>query len=293
MPTVSANERDPQPNTPWYRRLWGPVAQRVLASIVAIPLVLLVIWFGGWWAFAALALVTILGLFELEHMLAQEGFHPLIGLSLLLALAFLLGAMFSAWRGQLVDGGFSAIVVISFTWLILRRDLQGALADWALTLAIPLYIGWPLSFLLLLRGSQPGPVPAMWWTLVVLVTIWGFDTAAFFTGRYLGRHKLLPAISPGKTWEGVAGGLVFAIIAAVVVTRPIGVAWYQAVAIGILTGVAGQIGDLAESLVKRQTHVKDSGRFMPGHGGVLDRVDSLLFATLVVYFYVHWGLHML
>jgi len=292
MPTVSENERNTHSQTPPYRRLGGSLAQRVLTAVVVIPLVMLVVWFGGWWAFVAVALITIVSLFEVERMLTAEGFRPLIGLSFLLAFAFLLGAMFPSWHVRLLEGGLSAIIIATFVWLLLRRDQRGAIADWALTITVPVYIGWPLSFLLLLRGSQPGLVPGTWWLLVLLLTVWGFDTAAFFTGRYFGRHKLLAAVSPSKTWEGVAGGLALAIIAAVAVTRPIGVPWYHAIAIGLLTGIAGQLGDLAESLLKRQTHVKDSGTIMPGHGGILDRVDSILFAVLVVYFYAHWGLQM-
>jgi phosphatidate cytidylyltransferase len=276
-----------------YKYLWGPVGQRVLTSIVIIPLVMLVVWFGGWWVFAALSIVIILGMLEIEHMLAQEGFRPLIVLSLLLAFSFLVGAIFPTWRGLLLEGGLSGIMVAALTWLILRRDRRSALADWALTVTLPFYIGWPLSILMLLRGGQPGLVPQTWWALATLITVWSFDSAAFFVGRSLGRHKLLAAISPGKTWEGVAGGLIFAVIAAVILTRPIAVPWYHAIALGVLTGIASQLGDLAESLLKRQTHVKDSGIIMPGHGGILDRIDSLLFAVLVIYFYAHWGLHML
>jgi phosphatidate cytidylyltransferase len=116
--------------------------------------------------------------------------------------------------------------------------------------------------------------------------VWGFDGAAFFAGRYFGRHKLAPHVSPAKTWEGVAGGLVLSIIAALMLTvKPLGVPWYQAILLGILIGLAAVLGDLAESLLKRQTHVKDSGNFMPGHGGMLDRIDSLIFAVIVVYLF--------
>jgi phosphatidate cytidylyltransferase len=125
-----------------------------------------------------------------------------------------------------------------------------------------------------------------WWVLLVLLGVWGFDTAAFFTGRYFGRHKLAPHISPGKTWEGVIGGLVLSIAAGLLITvKPLGIPWYLAGGIGILLGIAAVVGDLAESFIKRQTQVKDSGQMMPGHGGLLDRLDSLLFAVIVVYLF--------
>jgi phosphatidate cytidylyltransferase len=158
------------------------------------------------------------------------------------------------------------------------------MVDWALTLAIAIYLGWPLSFFPLLRGYDVGLSHGAWWVLAVLFGVWGFDTGAFFAGRFFGRHKLAPNISPGKTWEGVIGGMVLSITAALLFTvKPLAVPWYLAILLGILVGVAAVLGDLAESLIKRQTHVKDSGHIMPGHGGMLDRIDSLLFAVIVVY----------
>jgi phosphatidate cytidylyltransferase len=148
------------------------------------------------------------------------------------------------------------------------------------------YLGWPLSVFLLLRGFHVGVSTGLWWVLTVFLGVWGFDTGAFFAGHFFGRHKLAPDISPAKTWEGVAGGLVLSIAAALLFTAwPLGVPWYLAILLGILIGIASTLGDLAESLIKRQTHVKDSGQFMPGHGGILDRIDSLLFAVIVVYIF--------
>jgi phosphatidate cytidylyltransferase len=122
--------------------------------------------------------------------------------------------------------------------------------------------------------------------LTTLLGVWGFDAAAFFAGRYFGRHKLAPTISPAKTWEGVIGGLVFSVLACLLCTvLPLGVPWYIAIVMGICIGTAATLGDLAESLLKRQTKVKDSGQFMPGHGGMLDRVDSLMFAVMVVFIF--------
>ncbi len=125
-----------------------------------------------------------------------------------------------------------------------------------------------------------------WWVLVALIGVWSFDSAAFFAGRFFGRHKLAPRISPGKTWEGVLGGLVLSILVSLLITAgPLGVPWYLGVLLGILIGIAAVLGDLAESLMKRQTHVKDSGQIMPGHGGILDRIDSMLFVLIVVYLF--------
>jgi phosphatidate cytidylyltransferase len=196
----------------------------------------------------------------------------------------------------LLEFDLAAAILISLPWLFLRKNLDGAMVDWALTLAISIYLGWSMSCFLLLRGYEMATIRfvpsfavyprSVWWLLTVLLGVWGFDSAAFFSGRYLGRHKLAPHISPGKTWEGVFGGLVLSIMAALLFTVfPLGVPWYLAVVLGVLLGVFAVLGDLAESLIKRQTHVKDSGQFMPGHGGLLDRIDSLLFAVIIVYIF--------
>ncbi|HEY6542479.1 MAG TPA: CDP-archaeol synthase, partial [Ktedonobacteraceae bacterium] len=180
-------------------------------------------------------------------------------------------------------------LLVTFPLLFFRKQLDGAMVDWSLTLAIAIYLGWPLSLLLVLRGFHMGFSAGLWWLLTLLLGVWGFDTGAFFAGHFFGRHKLAPNISPGKTWEGVVGGLIFSVAAALLFTvRPLGVSWYLAILLGLLIGIAATLGDLAESLIKRQTHVKDSGQFIPGHGGILDRIDSLLFAVIVVYFFAQF-----
>jgi phosphatidate cytidylyltransferase len=274
------------------------VGQRWLTAAIAMPVVLVFAWFGGWLAFVALGLVVLLGTVELHNMLLHVGYRPLVWISFALSILFLIAAMFPSYRLSIIEISLGVSLLVSFSWLFFRKRLDGAMIDWALTMAISLYLGWPTSFMLLLRGYTPAtfqgsgavtlPTGA-WWLLVVLLGVWGFDAAAFFSGRYFGRHKLAPEISPGKTWEGVAGGLVLSITAALVLTVvPLHVPWYFAILLGVLIGMAATLGDLAESLIKRQTHVKDSGQIMPGHGGMLDRIDSLLFAVIVVYIFAQF-----
>ncbi len=269
----------------------GSLAQRWLTAIIAMPIVLAFALFGGWWAFAGATVVVALGTYELYNMLRHAGYRPLIVISMGLNLLFLVAAMFPQQRLVFLESGWSAALFISFAWLLFRKKLDGTMVDWALTLAVPIYLGWPISLALLLRGYQVAwPLPhGVWWILLMLLGTWGFDSAAFFVGRHLGRHKLAPNISPGKTWEGVLGGLVLSIAAAVLFTvLPFGLPWYLAVILGIWIGAAAVLGDLAESLIKRQTHVKDSGNFMLGHGGMLDRIDSLLFVAIAIYVFAQF-----
>lgn len=269
----------------WYRS----VGLRTLTAIVGIPIVLACGWFGGWFAFAASTLVVLLGVYELHEMMLHNGYHPLIAISLLLSLLFLVAAMFPAQRPFLLELGLAFALLVTFPLLFFRKKLDGAMVDWSLTLAIAIYLGWPMSLFPLIRGYQVGISNGFWWLLTLLLGTWGFDTGAFFVGHFLGRHKLAPTISPGKTWEGALGGLVLSIVAALLFAMwPLGIPWYLALLLGVLLAVAATLGDLAESLIKRQTHVKDSGQIMPGHGGILDRVDSLIFGVIVVYFFAQF-----
>lgn len=269
----------------WYRSL----GQRSLTALIGIPIVLVCAWLGGWWAFAACVLLVFMGAYELHRMMLHEGYHPLISISLLLSLLFLVAAMLPQLRSLLLEAGLALALLITFPLLFFRKQLDGAMVDWSLTLAIAIYLGWPLSLIPLLRGFEIGFSDGLWWLLTLLLSVWGFDTGAFFAGHFFGRHKLAPNISPGKTWEGVVGGLIVSVAASLLLTvRPLGVSWYLAILLGLLIGFAATLGDLAESLIKRQTHVKDSGQFIPGHGGILDRIDSMLFAVIVVYFFAQF-----
>jgi phosphatidate cytidylyltransferase len=280
----------PNPNTAnhqWMRSL----LLRVLTGIAGIPVVLGLLWVGGWVLFGGLIVIVGLASYEMHRMLTGEGKRPLSLLSLALSFDFILAAILPTWRLPLIEGGISILLFLTFTWLLLvRKTLAGSLVDWALTMAVPLYIGWPLSFFMLLRGSHPGLNAGFWWVLVVLLGVWAIDSAAFFTGRFLGRHKLTTLVSPSKTWEGAIGGIIGGIGVTLLTTRPLAIPFYHAIILGILISVIAQVGDLAESLLKRQTHVKDSGHLLPGHGGMLDRIDSQLFAVIVVYLYASWVL---
>jgi phosphatidate cytidylyltransferase len=151
-----------------------------------------------------------------------------------------------------------------------------------------LYVGWLLSYLVALRGLDNGRN----WVFFALFTTFASDTAAFFVGRALGKRRLAPQISPGKTWEGAIGGVFGAIIVSLFFILPtpltLHLNWGQAILLGLLVSIFGQLGDLVESLFKRNMGAKDSGRLLPGHGGMLDRMDSIIFAGIVVYYYVIW-----
>ena len=284
-------------HTSWLAAL----SQRVASALVLIPIVIALVFFGGWIAYAGAVVALILGAYELHDMLRHGGWRPLSLIGVGVSIMFLTAARVLALSHDrslvffLLGGGISLLLVVPAGWLILtRRSFQGAVLDWALTLVGAIYLGWPLACFIILRGDHAGvSTSGFWWLLATFFMVWTDDTFALLTGHYFGRHKLAPHISPGKTWEGFYGGLAFTVVAALVFVialpnafgHPLNVAWYHAVILGVLVAIASTIGDLAESLLKRATGVKDSGKLVPGHGGILDRMDSLLFAVLVVLFY--------
>jgi phosphatidate cytidylyltransferase len=149
----------------------------------------------------------------------------------------------------------------------------------------PFYICLPLIFFLLIAGLDQGKM----WIFFILAVIFAGDTGSFYVGRHLGKHKLTP-ISPGKTWEGTVGGLLANVLSAGI----FGLLFFPSLSLitimvlAIVIGISGQVGDLAESLFKRISNIKDSGTVLPGHGGILDRIDSLLFAIPVLYLYLSY-----
>jgi phosphatidate cytidylyltransferase len=184
-------------------------------------------------------------------------------------------------------------VVIPLTGLLLRPQKAEAFTSWAWTLAGILYVGWLLSFLVALRGAEDGRN----WVFFALFTTFASDTAAFFVGRAWGRRKLAPSISPAKTWEGAIAGIFGAMLISLIFVPGYFFTWpnplhlprlgyWSAVLLGLFVSILGQVGDLAESLFKRNMGVKDSGQLIPGHGGLLDRMDSVVFAGVVVYWYL-------
>jgi phosphatidate cytidylyltransferase len=187
----------------------------------------------------------------------------------------------------------TAAIVISLVWLLFRSPREEeSFHKWAWTIAGVLYVGWLLSYWLNLRGLEDGRN----WVYLAMLTTFASDTGAYFIGRARGRHKLTPAISPGKTWEGAIGGLISAILGAMLImtilnfVSPFAFKYWQVILLGCLISLFAQLGDLVESLLKRNMGVKESGKLLPGHGGILDRFDSLIFVGPVVYYYVTFAL---
>ncbi len=266
------------------------MVQRVAFAAVAIPLALGVVWLGGWPLVGVVAAVAALGARELLAFARKQGIPPLdrtalISAALIPVLAYLgLTTLpgLAGWSWIL----FGLWLILLLTIALFRRDpSEHPLTATAVSLLAVLYPAGLASFLLVIRhGQYPERSWAgAWLVFFPLVVTWVCDTAAMFGGKAMGGPRLWPAISPGKTWSGsiagVAGALAAVPLLNVLVLGRVGVALplLQGLAFAAVLGVVGQVGDLAESLFKREVGVKDSSALIPGHGGVLDRFDSLYF----------------
>ena len=178
----------------------------------------------------------------------------------------------------------TSAIIISLNWLLFRRPRDRAFSDWAWTMAAILYIGWMLSYWVQLRGLEAGKELVF----LAMFTTFASDTCAFFVGGAWGKHALAPSISSGKTWEGAVGGLLSSIVVALIlgVIFMLPFSYWLIALLGFIISIFAQLGDLAESLLKRNTGVKDAGKLMPGHGGILDRIDSLIFTGVIVYYFL-------
>lgn len=291
--------------------------KRVLTAIVLIPVVLLLVLRAPVAVLAIfVAAVAVLTLREYVGLVRHYNVAPYCRMVYALAvisfalLALQTGAPYIVSATQMLFGISGAAVFVTFFFLALamrRKPLGEGFPAAAAALFGFLYIVVPLAMLVQLR-QQPSGAFLILFTLIV---VWMGDTVAYYTGRAIGRHKLAPRISPGKTWEGTAGSFVGAIASGVLVFAysrqistglihiglltpdqaylpPIALPLWQFALLSALINVAAQVGDLAESLLKRGAGVKDSGTILPGHGGMLDRIDALLFAAPVVWYYAAW-----
>jgi phosphatidate cytidylyltransferase len=260
----------------------SPLTVRILSAFVILAIVLGAIYSGTYGAYALAILLGGLALWEFRGL--SDG----MGSRAPSWLLFPLGAFF-AFSGTVLKGiDVNLVLALALVgglaaFLFVPGRRQG-LGRWAMGVAGALYIGMPLNYYLLLYTSQPH---GLVWALFIIFAIVANDALALLVGSSIGRHPFFPAISPHKTLEGAIAGVVGSVIVMLVgVSAIIGLAPVHAIAIGILVGVSAQAGDLVESQMKRIAEVKDSSNLIPGHGGVLDRLDSILFPPILVYFYL-------
>lgn len=261
---------------------------RLLVAAVGLPLALGLLWLGGWWLFALVLVAALVGVHE--FVTTARPLRPLAPA----VYAGVVLALVGARTGGLVWmlGGFLTTFVLAFVLDVVARTRAPTTAAVGSTILGSAWIGLGLGCVLLLRQMHDEPRLI---AFTVVLAVFAADTLAYLSGRVAGRHKLAPRISPKKTWEGLAGGAlagVFVAFVALYDTRSHYLSIWQAIVLGFVLVVAAVIGDLFESALKRDLEVKDTGTLLGGHGGVLDRVDALLFAAPAAYFLVlAFGFH--
>jgi phosphatidate cytidylyltransferase len=257
-------------------------ASRLLVAAVGLPLVLGMLWLGGWWLFTLLAVAAWIGVHE--FVTTARPLRPLAPAVYAGVLLALLGARMGAVAWLLA--GFLATFVLAFVLHVLSSTRAPTTAAIGSTILGSAWIGLGLGFLLLLRQM---PEHGRLISFTVVLAAFAAATFAYFGGRLLGRHKLAPRLSPGKSWEGLLVGAAAGIFVAFIAlydTRDKYLSVWQAIVLGVVIVLAELIGDLFESSLKRDLEVKDTGKLLGGHGGMLDRIDGLLFVAPAAYYLV-------
>ena len=270
-----------------------------LIVLIEIPIFLAVAYVGGWWLYAAIAFVALMGMGELYSTLIVKKTRPEAGVGYLCALFLLAAAEFSSpeLRGELMLLALFAAMAAPLAAQFPRSAEPGRIRDAALTTLGVMYIALPMSFVfllcktdipLLVTGTSDGQFKARLGALLtVAAAVWVSDTAAWGIGKLYGKHKMAPVLSPNKTIEGAVAG----VVAAVAATLAVGVGWVglpvgHGIVLGLVLAAAAQVGDLAESVIKRDLQVRDFGTLLGPHGGMLDTFDGMLFAAPLGWFYL-------
>ena len=267
---------------------------RLRSAAILVPPLLVALWLGEPWISLVVIVAVLLAAVEAFRLLTAAGHASFPTLGAVLAMVVALGDSVRPLSGGsglvLVAIGVVLVGVAALT----RPDPREGLAAFVVTIAGAVYVGL-LGYVD--RLSNAGPAidpnavlgwlgPGRAWVLVLVLGVWAYDTAAYFIGRRFGRRHFIPHISPGKTVEGTIGGLVAVVVVSALLVALVGRSVIGGAFLGLVIGLAAQVGDLVESMLKRAAGAKESGRLIPGHGGMLDRVDSFLFAAPVAFLYV-------
>ncbi len=265
------------------------LTSRLLVAIGLIPLAAAFIWLGGLPLALLVTVMLAVAGWEYGRIFQHGGYAPAQPLLVIFPAGLALWRHFGGLEASALP--LAAAVLTAMTWHIIQyeRGCDQAAANFAVTLSGIAYLGWLGSYLVSLRALPDG----MYWMLLALPGIAIADSGAFFIGRRFGRRKLAPRTSPKKTWEGYLGGILTGGLG----TMGLAALWHlnapsitpiQGLLLGVIVSAVCPLGDLGESLIKRQFHVKDSSHLLAGHGGMLDRIDSWLWAAAVGYYLISW-----
>lgn len=276
--------------------------ERILTGLALSSMMLVVLIVGGWLFFGVITLGVGYGLWEYYKLIQIKRAKPLVGLGIAIGLMFVSLAYAGRWWPHVTVGAgnigsvvvlYVMLVLVIQFWQIVQRKERYSITDLGVTIFGSLYIGAFGSFLVLLLnyGEYHFSDDLFKARLVVFMPMWGAwgnDVGAFFIGKFFGKNRIFPELSPKKTLEGCLGGMAVSTLGFGIMSAILGIPIFQGMVLGGLTGMFGQIGDLSESALKREVGIKDSGTIFGSHGGLLDRIDSILFTAPIVYHYFAW-----
>jgi len=252
--------------------------------LIGVPIILLCVYFGGLPFLFLILFLAIFAVNEFYNLMMKKGLFPAYYVGNIITAFLIIFASYALKRNW--EPAHSAILTLAATGaliagIFLKRE-KDTIVDVAVTLLGIIYVGWFCSYLIFIRSlTEHGG-----YLFFLLFTVWAMDIVAFLTGKYFGKTQFFPSISPKKTWEGAVAGFVVCLVAAAIFSRTAELEIYHALVLGCLIGVFGQISDLIESLIKRDAGAKDSSNLIPGHGGILDRIDSFILTAPLMYYYV-------
>jgi phosphatidate cytidylyltransferase len=260
---------------------------RVISALLLLPIGVAIVLIGGGLFDLTIIFIFSLAAYEFVQLMKTGRFGPNLVVTIACVWIWLIEA--SLPRLNMSRPALALLLIAALTWQM-RQRAGSPTANWALTVAGGIYLGIAGAHFILIRQLNQG----QWWLLLTLAGTWLADSAAYLIGRKFGIHKMTPSLSPHKSWEGLVGGMVgsvvFNALLAVVLSQVSNsyLPWWAGAVLGLLGALLGTLGDLSISMIKREVGVKDTGHIIPGHGGVLDRLDSLLFTTVASFYFILW-----
>lgn len=257
---------------------------RIFTALIGIPIILACVYYGGIPFLILILALALIAVNEFYNLMMKKGLFPAFYVGNLITVFFIIFAYYALKRDW--EPAHSAILTLAaavamIAGVFLKRE-KDTIVDVAVTVLGMIYVGWFMSYLFFIRSlTEHGG-----YLFFLLFTVWAMDIAAYLAGRVFGHTPLMPSISPRKTWEGAIAGFILCLIAAGIFSRTAQLEIWHALILGALIGIFGQVSNLIESLIKREAGAKDSSDLLPGHGGVLDRIDSLILTAPLMYYYV-------
>lgn len=258
--------------------------KRTVTIIIAVPLVFSTILWKEFPFFIVIMIIALLGLRELYSIARKQGYKPLYILGAILTSYFILISVYDIYslNYYIENIVITFFIILSFIIQLFKKNYSKVLTEISITIFGSIYLGYLFSFILKIKDLPNGN----YFLISLLIITWANDTGAYLVGTKLGKNKIFPRISPKKTIEGSIGGIIFGIASTFAFKGWLNLTFNELLSLGLLISIIAQLGDLFESVLKRGSGIKDSGTLIPGHGGILDCLDSLMFTAPVFYYYI-------